>query len=191
MKLIFASHNEHKAKEIQSLLPSGIELLTLADLQLTEEIPETAETLEGNALLKASYVHERFGMNCFADDTGLEVHALNGAPGVFSARYAGKDKDSEANMALLLKILSNATDRRARFRTSIALIWNGKQHFFDGVVNGQIAKVRSGSDGFGYDPIFIPENSTRTFAEMTLSEKNNQSHRARALEKMIAFLNRN
>ncbi len=191
MKLIFASHNEHKAKEIQSLLPSGIELLTLADLQLTEEIPETAETLEGNALLKASYVHERFGMNCFADDTGLEVHALNGAPGVFSARYAGKDKDSEANMALLLKNLSNATDRRARFRTSIALIWNGKQHFFDGVVNGQIAKVRSGSDGFGYDPIFIPENSTRTFAEMTLSEKNNQSHRARALEKMIAFLNRN
>lgn len=191
MKLIFASHNEHKAKEIQSLLPSGIELLTLADLQLTEEIPETAETLEGNALLKASYVHERFGMNCFADDTGLEVHALNGAPGVFSARYAGKDKDSEANMALLLKILSNATDRRARFRTSIALIWNGKQHFFDGVVNGQIAKDRAGSDGFGYDPIFIPENSTRTFAEMTLSEKNNQSHRARALEKMIAFLNRN
>ncbi|MCE2713061.1 MAG: non-canonical purine NTP diphosphatase [Cryomorphaceae bacterium] len=191
MKLIFASHNEHKAKEIQSLLPSGIELLTLVDLQLTEEIPETAETLEGNALLKASYVHERFGMNCFADDTGLEVHALNGAPGVFSARYAGKDKDSEANMALLLKNLSNATDRRARFRTSIALIWNGKQHFFDGVVNGQIAKDRAGSDGFGYDPIFIPENSTRTFAEMTLSEKNNQSHRARALEKMIAFLNRN
>lgn len=191
MKLIFASHNEHKAKEIQSLLPSGIELLTLADLQLTEEIPETAETLEGNALLKASYVHERFGMNCFADDTGLEVHALNGAPGVFSARYAGNDKDSEANMALLLKNLSNVTDRRARFRTSIALIWNGKQHFFDGVVNGQIAKVRAGSDGFGYDPIFIPENSTHTFAEMTLSEKNNQSHRARALEKMIAFLNRN
>lgn len=191
MKLIFASHNEHKAKEIQSLLPSGIELLTLADLQLTEEIPETAETLEENALLKASYVHERFEMNCFADDTGLEVHALNGAPGVFSARYAGNDKDSEANMALLLKNLSNATDRRARFRTSIALIWNGKQHFFDGVVNGQIAKVRAGSDGFGYDPIFIPENSTRTYAEMTLSEKSNQSHRARALEKMIVFLNRN
>jgi XTP/dITP diphosphohydrolase len=188
MKLIFASHNENKAKEIRSLLPDHIELLTLTDMQLLEEIPETAETLEGNALLKASYVFERFGLNCFADDTGLEVHALNGAPGVFSARYAGEAKDPEANMELLLKNLSNMEDRSARFRTSIALFWNGKQYLFDGIVNGEIAKFRSGSDGFGYDPIFIPENSTRTFAEMSLQEKNQQSHRARALEKMMAFL---
>ena len=190
MKLIFASHNENKAKEIRSLLPDHIELLTLTDMQLLEEIPETAETLEGNALLKAAYVYERFGLNCFADDTGLEVHALNGAPGVYSARYAGSIKDPEANMALLLKNLANVEDRSARFRTSIALFWNGKQHFFDGIVNGHISKIRSGSDGFGYDPVFIPENSTRTFAEMTLQEKNQQSHRARALEKMIDFLSR-
>ena len=188
MKLIFASHNENKAKEIRSLLPQHIELLTLSDMQLLEEIPETADTLEGNALLKASYVYDRFGLNCFADDTGLEVHALNGAPGVYSARYAGSSKDPEANIALLLKNLANVEDRSARFRTSIALYWNGEQHFFDGIVDGQIAKVRSGSDGFGYDPVFIPENSTRTFAEMTLQEKNQQSHRARALEKMIDFL---
>ena len=187
MKLIFASHNENKAKEIRSLLPQHIELLTLSDMQLLEEIPETADTLEGNALLKASYVNDRFGLNCFADDTGLEVHALNGAPGVYSARYAGSSKDPEANIALLLKNLANVEDRSARFRTSIALYWNGEQHFFDGIVDGQIAKVRSGSDGFGYDPVFIPENSTRTFAEMTLQEKNQQSHRARALEKMIDF----
>jgi XTP/dITP diphosphohydrolase len=190
MKLIFASHNENKAKEIRSLLPDHIELFTLTDMQLLEEIPETAETLEGNALLKAAYVHERFGLNCFADDTGLEVHALNGAPGVYSARYAGSTKDPEVNMALLLKNLANEEDRSARFRTSIALFWNGKKHFFDGIVNGHISKFRSGSDGFGYDPIFIPENSTRTFAEMTIHEKNQQSHRARALEKMIEFINR-
>jgi len=190
MKLIFASHNENKAKEIRSLLPEHIELLTLSDMQLLEEIPETAETLEGNALLKASYVYERFGLNCFADDTGLEVHALNGAPGVYSARYAGGSKDPEANMSLLLKNLANVEDRSARFRTSIALYWNGEQHFFDGIVNGQISKMRSGADGFGYDPIFIPENATRTFAEMTLQEKNQQSHRARALEKMIEFIHR-
>jgi XTP/dITP diphosphohydrolase len=190
MKLIFASHNENKAKEIRSLFPDHIELLTLTDMQLLEEIPETAETLEGNALLKATYVYERFGLNCFADDTGLEVHALNGAPGVYSARYAGSKKDSEANMALLLKNLANVEDRSARFRTSIALFWNGEQHFFDGIVNGHISKMRSGSDGFGYDPIFIPENSTRTFAEMTIHEKNRQSHRARALEKMVEFINR-
>lgn len=190
MKLIFASHNENKAKEIRSLLPQHIELLTLSDMQLLEEIPETADTLEGNALLKASYVNDRFGLNCFADDTGLEVHALNGAPGVYSARYAGSSKDPEANIALLLKNLANVEDRSARFRTSIALYWNGEQHFFDGIVDGQIAKVRSGLDGFGYDPVFIPENSTRTFAEMTLQEKNQQSHRARALEKMIDFLSK-
>jgi len=190
MKLIFASHNENKSREIHSLLPDHIELLTLSDMQLLEEIPETAETLEGNALLKASYVYERFGLNCFADDTGLEVHALNGAPGVYSARYAGGSKDPEANMSLLLKNLANVEDRSARFRTSIALYWNGKQHFFDGIVNGQISKMRSGADGFGYDPIFIPENATRTFAEMTLQEKNQQSHRARALEKMIEFIKR-
>jgi XTP/dITP diphosphohydrolase len=190
MKLIFASHNENKAKEIRSLLPQHIELLTLSDMQLLEEIPETADTLEGNALLKASYVNDRFGLNCFADDTGLEVHALNGAPGVYSARYAGSSKDPEANIALLLKNLANVEDRSARFRTSIALYWNGEQHFFDGIVNGHISKIRSGSDGFGYDPVFIPENSTRTFAEMTLQEKNQQSHRARALEKMIDFLSK-
>ncbi len=190
MKLIFASHNENKAKEIRSLLPDHIELLTLTDMQLLEEIPETAETLEGNALLKAAYVYEGFGLNCFADDTGLEVHALHGAPGVYSARYAGSTKDQEANMALLLKNLANVEDRSARFRTSIALFWNGEQHFFDGIVHGHISKMRSGADGFGYDPVFIPENSTRTFAEMTLEEKNQQSHRARALEKMIDFLSR-
>jgi XTP/dITP diphosphohydrolase len=188
MKLIFASHNENKTREIRSLLPSHIELLNLKDVQYLEEIPETAETLEGNALLKASCIYKRFGLNCFADDTGLEVYALNGSPGVYSARYAGPTKDPQANIDLLLKKLSGVSDRRARFRTSIALNWNGKYHFFDGIVEGHIARVRSGSDGFGYDPIFIPENETRTFAEMTLHQKNAQSHRARALEKMIDFL---
>jgi XTP/dITP diphosphohydrolase len=190
MKLIFASHNENKAREIRSLLPTHIELLTLIDLELPEEIPETADTLEGNALLKASFIYERYGLNCFADDTGLEVHALNGAPGVYSARYAGPTKDPQANMDLLLKKLSGIVDRRARFRTSIVLYWNGEQHFFDGIVEGQIAKVRSGADGFGYDPIFIPEKESRTFAEMTIPEKNAKSHRARALQKMIDFLSR-
>lgn len=190
MKLIFASHNENKAKEIRTLMPDHIELLTLADMQLMEEIPETATTLEGNAHLKAAYVYDRFGLNCFADDTGLEVKALNGAPGVYSARYAGQEKDPQANMELLLKKLSNVSDRRARFRTSIALYWNGNQHFFDGIVEGEIAKVQAGAEGFGYDPIFIPQNSKRTFAEMTLQEKNQQSHRARALQKMVDFINR-
>ena len=190
MKLIFASHNENKAREIRSLLPPHIELLTLIDLKLPEEIPETADTLEGNALLKASFIYERYGLHCFADDTGLEVHALNGAPGVYSARYAGPTKDPQANIDLLLKKLSGILDRRARFRTSIVLYWNGEQHFFDGIVEGQIAKVRSGADGFGYDPIFIPEKESRTFAEMTIPEKNAKSHRSRALQKMIDFLSR-
>lgn len=190
MKLIFASHNENKAKEIRTLMPDHIELLTLSDMQLMEEIPETATTLEGNARLKASYVYDRFGLNCFADDTGLEVKALNGAPGVYSARYAGQEKDPQANMELLLKKLSNVSDRRARFRTSIALYWNGNPYFFDGIVEGEIAKFQAGVEGFGYDPIFIPQNSKRTFAEMTLQEKNQQSHRARALQKMVDFLNR-
>lgn len=188
MKLVFATHNLNKAKEIQSLLPANFQILTLTAINCHEEIPETSESLEGNSLLKAQFVNDHFNLNCFADDTGLEIQALNGRPGVFSARYAGEEKSTEKNIDLVLFELKNEENRKAQFRTVITLILNDKTILFEGVVKGTISKEKKGSDGFGYDPIFTPEGQTRTFAEMTMEEKNIQSHRARAFEKMISFL---
>jgi XTP/dITP diphosphohydrolase len=188
MKLVFATHNEHKAKEIQSIMPEGIEILTLDGIDCHDDIPETADTLEGNATLKAMYVAEHFQLNCFADDTGLEIEALNGEPGVYSARYAGEQKDPKANMEKVLDKLKDSPNRNARFRTSIALYLDGKMYHFDGIVNGAITTEKRGNEGFGYDPIFEPENSGKTFAEMELSEKNTMSHRARAISQMMIFL---
>ncbi len=189
MKLVFATHNHNKAHEIQALLNDQIELITLDDIQCFEEIPETAVTLEGNAKMKAAYVVEQFNMNCFADDTGLEIDALNNEPGVYSARYAGEERDPEKNMDLVLEKLAHSTNRKARFRTVISLYWQNEFHEFEGIVEGEITTSKSGAKGFGYDPIFKPENSEKTFAEMDLIEKNTMSHRARAFEKMIVFLN--
>ena len=188
MKLVFATHNSNKAKEIQSLLPDEFQILTLTEINCLNEIPETAETLEGNSLLKAQFVSDNFNLNCFADDTGLEIVALNGKPGVYSARYAGVEKNAEANMNLVLSELDNESNRKAQFRTVITLILNEKTVLFEGIVKGEICTEKRGTDGFGYDPIFIPEGQSKTFAEMTLTEKNQQSHRARAFEKMIEFL---
>ena len=189
MKLIFATHNHNKAKEIQSLVPVGFQILTLDDIKCSDEIPETSSTLEGNANQKMQFIIDRYNVNCFADDTGLEIAALNGEPGVYSARYAGEMKDPNLNMNLVLNKLQDIEDRSARFRTVIALFWEGKKHEFEGIVNGKITLSKSGKDGFGYDPIFEPENAGKTFAEMNLSEKNIVSHRARAFTKMIDFLN--
>ena len=189
MILVFATHNSNKAKEIQSLLPADFQILTLTQINCNEEISETAQTLEGNSLLKAQFVNDNFNLNCFADDTGLEIKALNGRPGVYSARYAGEEKSAESNMNRVLSELKNESNRKAQFRTVITLILNDKTHIFEGVINGTISAEKKGIDGFGYDPIFIPEGETRTFAEMTLEEKNQQSHRARAFEKMVSFLN--
>lgn len=188
MKLVFATHNHNKAHEIQALLPHSIEIVTLDEIQCFEEIPETAVTLEGNAKMKSEYVVNQFNFNCFADDTGLEIEALNNEPGVYSARYAGEERDPEKNMALVLEKLALSTNRKARFRTVISLYWEGKFHEFEGIVDGEITTSKSGAKGFGYDPIFKPENSDKTFAEMDLTEKNKMSHRARAFEKMISFL---
>ena len=189
MKLIFASHNAHKASEIQSILPSWIDIKTLSELNYLEEIPENEATIEGNSQFKARFVHQKFEQNCFADDTGLEIFALNGRPGVHSARYAGVQRDSADNMDKVLMELETISDRSAQFKTVITLYWEGMEHQFEGIVRGQIATVKTGSEGFGYDPIFIPEGETRSFAEMTLAEKNQFSHRARAIEKLVAFFN--
>lgn len=188
MKLLFATANVNKAKEIAALLPSSYELLTLRDIDLKEDIPETQNTLEGNAKQKSEYVLNNFNLDCFADDTGLEIPALNNEPGVRSARYAGEQRDSEANMQLVLDRLKGKEDRSARFRTVISLELDGKQYLFEGIVNGTIREGKSGDGGFGYDPIFEPENCGHTFGEMTMDEKNQYSHRARAFEKMINFL---
>ena len=188
MKLIFATHNKNKAFEIQKLLPDTFQVLTLDDLNFHDEIPENEPTIELNSAFKANFVFNRFEENCFADDTGLEIEFLNGRPGVHSARYAGIERNSDANMNLVLREMLNAENRKARFKTVITLILNGKQHIFEGIVNGTIISEKRGENGFGYDPIFIPENESKTFAEMNLSEKNQFSHRARALEKMIHFL---
>jgi XTP/dITP diphosphohydrolase len=188
MKLVFATHNKNKAIEIQSLMPEGIEVLTLDEIGCIEDIPETADTLEGNAKIKADFVYETYGYNCFADDTGLEVEALNNEPGVLSARYAGLAKEPEQNMQLLLENLSNQNNRSAQFRTAIALRLDGETYLFEGIVSGDITAEKRGNEGFGYDPIFQPIGSQRTFAEMSLTEKNGMSHRARALEKMLDFL---
>lgn len=190
IELVFATHNKNKALEIQNLLPAHVHIKTLSEIGCFEEIPEEQETLEGNALQKARCVFQQFGVNCFADDTGLEVEALNNEPGVYSARYAGEDKSDEKNIALLLQNLKGVAQRKAQFRTAIALIIDGEEHVFEGVVKGEIRKEKSGNNGFGYDPIFEPESSGKTFAEMTLEEKNQISHRARAIKKLSDFVER-
>lgn len=188
MKLIFATHNHNKAHEIQAMMPKGIEVLTLDEIHCFEEIPETEKTLEGNATMKAQYIVDEFNLNCFADDTGLEIEALKGEPGVYSARYAGESRDANANMDLVLEKMKGLANRKAQFRTAIALYWDGEMYLFEGIVKGTILAEKRGKDGFGYDPIFEPENSEKSFAEMSLAEKNTISHRARALKKMIDFL---
>lgn len=188
-KLVFASNNAHKLSEIRALLGDRIEVVSLSDLQCHDEIPETADTLEGNALIKARYVWERFGLYCFADDTGLEVEALGGAPGVYSARFAGEHATFEDNVSLLLERLSGVAEpRRARFRTVIALIDEYGTHFFEGSVDGEITLERSGDHGFGYDPVFRPEGREETFAQLTEQEKNSMSHRGRAVQKLVNYL---
>jgi XTP/dITP diphosphohydrolase len=187
--LVLATHNDHKAQEIMPLLPDWVEVKSLNDIGYEKEIPETGSNLEQNALQKAYHVFSKLGFDCFADDTGLEVEALMGAPGVYSARYAGAGATFDDNIDLLLKNLANEENRKAKFRTVICLIFNGKKWIFEGAVNGTITKERRGAGGFGYDPVFLPEGYQKTFAEMNLEEKNNISHRARALEKMISFLN--
>ena len=187
-KMVVATNNAHKLKEIAASLGQEIELLSLKDIQCYADIPETADTLEGNARQKAMYIYENYGMDCFADDTGLEVEALGGAPGVFSARYAGEGHDSEANMQKLLKELAGKENRKAQFRTVICLIRNGKEHLFEGIVKGEIILEKRGGEGFGYDPIFVPEGYDLTFAELGDDVKNTISHRARAVEKLCQFL---
>jgi len=188
MTLVFATNNEHKAREINNILDDNIKLLRLSDVNITEDIPEDEPLIEGNAMFKARYVHKRTGMNVFADDTGLEIEALNGLPGVHSARFAGEAKDSSANISKVLLMLKGITNRKARFRTVIALICDNKEYLFEGTVNGTIINEKRGSEGFGYDPVFIPDGKDLTFAQMPLSEKNKISHRAIAFEKLKEFL---
>jgi XTP/dITP diphosphohydrolase len=190
MKICFATHNQHKASEIRKLLPRGFELITLDDLNQIEEIPETGQTLAENSALKAQYVFQKFGKSCFADDTGLEVVALNGEPGVYSARYAGEQKDNEANINLVLKKLRNQNDRAASFKTIITYIdESGLQMQFTGQVQGEIINEKTGNSGFGYDPVFKPSGFEKTFAQMTGEEKNAISHRGRAFRQFFDFLN--
>ena len=188
MKLVFASNNKNKIKEIQQLLPSSIEIVSLEDIGCHEEIPETADTIEGNAILKANYVTEKYGYDCFADDTGLEVEALNGAPGVYSARYAGEQRSSKDNMDRLLEALSDKTNRSAHFKTVITLNIKGNQYHFTGIAKGQISLARAGSEGFGYDPIFQPVGYEETFAQLSSELKNQISHRGKATQLLISFL---
>ena len=192
MDLIFATHNRHKVSEVQAMLPAGIHVRSLSDLGCDEDIPETADTLQGNALQKAQFVHERYHCNCFADDTGLEIDALDGRPGVYSARYAGEGCSFDDNVRKVLAELENVplAQRTARFRTVVALILDGRTYFFEGKVEGLMTLERHGVEGFGYDPIFLPEGYGQTFAEMDASEKNRISHRGRAMAKMVGFLER-
>lgn len=189
MKLVFATNNAHKLEELRKITAgSGVEIISLSDIGCHDDIPETADTLEGNALQKAHYIKEHYGYDCFADDTGLEVEALDNAPGVYSARYAGPGHDSEANMNKLLQEMEGKENRKARFRTAIALILDGKEHLFDGIINGTITEQKKGDSGFGYDPIFQPEHYDQTFAEMGNDTKNTISHRALAVKKLASFL---
>ena len=188
MTLVFASNNEHKIREINSLLGISFKLLSLSDINISEDIPEEEPLIEGNALSKARFVYNASGLDVFADDTGLEISALNGMPGVHSARFAGENKDSSANIEKVLFLLGNSKNRKARFRTVIALILEKKEYLFEGIVNGTIIKEKRGIEGFGYDPIFLPDGKTCTFAQMELSEKNTISHRALAFEKLKKFL---
>ena len=187
-EIIFATNNAHKLSEVQALLGDKFHLVTLRECGITEDIPETADTLEGNASQKSHYLHDRVGKNCFADDTGLEVEALGGEPGVRSARYATDGHDFEANNRLLLKNLEGVANRKARFRTVISLILDGEEHLFEGVVEGRITESAAGCGGFGYDPLFIPDGYDCTFAEMSAEEKNAISHRGRAVQKLVEFL---
>jgi XTP/dITP diphosphohydrolase len=188
MEIVFATNNENKTREIRHILGNSFTLLSLSDLNINEDIPENEPTLEGNAMHKARYVNKIVNMNVFADDTGLEIDALNGLPGVYSARFAGENKDSDANIDKALALMDSTKNRKARFRTVIALIMNGKEYFFEGIVNGQILEEKRGTGGFGYDPVFVPEGRNLTFAEMSLDEKNKISHRALAFEKLREFL---
>lgn len=191
-KYVFSTNNAHKLEEVRDILGEKMEVLSLKEIGCHDDIPETADTLEGNALQKARYIYERYHADCFADDTGLEVEALHGAPGVYSARYAGGNgHDSEANMRKLLANMEGMENRKARFRTVFALIVNGKEHLFEGIVKGTILKTRRGTSGFGYDPIFVPEGHTETFAEMGNALKNQISHRAVATRKLCHFLLKN
>ena len=188
-KLVFATNNAHKLEEVAAILGDQVELLSLNDIGCQADIPETAETLEGNALLKSSYIYKNYHLDCFADDTGLEVKALNGAPGVYSARYAGGEgHDAQANMLKLLHELEGKENRKAQFRTAISLILDGKEYLFEGVIKGEIIKEKRGDSGFGYDPVFMPEGYDRTFAELGNNIKNQISHRALAVQKLCEFL---
>ena len=188
MKLVFASNNKNKIQEIQALVPNSIQILSLEEIGCTEDIPETADTIEGNAILKANYVTEKYGYDCFADDTGLEVDSLNGAPGVYSARYAGEQKDANDNMDKLLDELKDKSNRKANFKTVIALNLNGKQNLFTGIINGKIIDEKIGTNGFGYDPIFVADGYNKTFAELSMEEKSTISHRGIAVKELIIFL---
>jgi non-canonical purine NTP pyrophosphatase, rdgB/HAM1 family len=190
MKLVFATNNQHKVDEVQVMLPSSLELKTLSQVNINEDIPEDYPTLEGNALQKARYIYEKYGYSCFADDTGLEIEALNGEPGVYSARYAGEQKNSEDNIDKVLAKLGSEVNRKACFRTVIALILEGKEYLFEGRVDGDILSERHGTNGFGYDPIFRPEGFSVSFAEMEMGLKNEISHRGRAVAKLVDFLSK-
>ncbi|WP_299781744.1 non-canonical purine NTP diphosphatase [uncultured Formosa sp.] len=189
MKLVFATNNNNKIKEVQSLIPSHITLLSLEDIKCFEDIPETQPTIEGNALQKANYVKDNYGFDCFADDTGLEVEALNGAPGVFSARFAGPQRNAKDNMVKLLEDLGKSTNRTANFKTVIALSLQNKMETFTGICNGEITKTQHGNSGFGYDPIFRPNGLQETFAEMSLKQKNTIGHRGKAVSLLVEYLN--
>lgn len=188
MELCFATNNQHKLDEVSQLLGDSFKVVSLAAIGCTEELPEEQDTLEGNSLQKAKYVSDKFNINCFADDTGLEVEALGGEPGVYSARYAGEQRNSEDNMSLLLEKLNHQSNRKARFRTVITLILGNQTYQFEGIANGAILKSRRGEKGFGYDPLFLPEGMNKSMAELTSSEKNAISHRGDAIRKLVAFL---
>jgi len=189
MKIVFATNNPNKLKEIQSLIPKEIEIISLNEIGCNEDIPETGDTLEANAFQKAHYIKDNFNYDCFADDTGLEIDKLNGDPGVYSARYAGPERNANANMNKVLNELKGKKNRKAQFRTAIALILKGEEHLFEGKVEGYISKDKQGNEGFGYDPIFIPENDKRSFAQMSMEEKGAISHRGRAVKKLVTYLN--
>jgi XTP/dITP diphosphohydrolase len=191
MRLVFATHNKHKAAEVQKMVVEPYEVITLTDLDILDEIPETGTTLQANALIKARFVHQKLGYNCFADDTGLEVEALNGEPGVYSARYAGLAKNDNANMDLLLQKLKGVNNRKARFVTSICLFWMDEMYVFEGELKGEIIDTKIGNNGFGYDPIFMPDGYDITLAQMDMFTKNQISHRGKAFKKMAEFLAEN
>ena len=191
MKLVFATNNRHKLEEVRAILGNKIEVLSLNDIDCHDDIPETADTLQGNALIKARHIYDKYGLDCFADDTGLEVEALGGAPGVYSARYAGEECNSEANMRKLLESLTGKTNRNAQFRTVIALIIEGEERLFNGIVKGTIATEKKGDSGFGYDTVFVPEGHTESFAQMSSEMKNSMSHRFRATRQLGIYLKEN